>query len=121
MCGALSRCPVRVKSKHVQRKIACPLRAKSGHGKCGLFRSRSRCSRKDNPDVREFAWLCIDLDRAAVLFDDDIVTDGKSEPCPFAGGLGGKERIEHFVFDLGWNSHSIVADPDLHTVPKAFG
>ena len=76
----------------------------------------SRRSRQNNPDFREFAGLRIDLDRAAMLFDYDVVTNRKAETSTFSGWLGREERIEHFLFDLRWNANSIITDLDLNAV-----
>ena len=85
-----------------------------------LFGDRSRRSRQDNPDFREFAGLCIDLDQAAMLLDDDVMTYGKAEAGAFTGWLGRKKWIEHLFLHVRLNPGAIVADPDLHTVAKIF-
>ena len=53
-----------------------------------------------------------------MLLDDDVVADGKTQSSAFSGWLGRKERIEHLVFNFGWNTNSIVANCDLHAVAK---
>ena len=53
----------------------------------------------DRSDKRSRAWqndlkfgkltgLRIDLYRPGMLLDDDVVTDGQAQPCPFTGRLG---------------------------------
>ena len=37
----------------------------------------TRRSRQNDPDFGEFTRLCIDLDRTAMLLDDDVVTNRK--------------------------------------------
>jgi hypothetical protein len=81
---------------------------------------KHRRARQSNDDFGELAGLRIDLDRAAMLFDNDIVTYRKAEAGTFSRWFGRKEGIEHFVFDLGRNASSIVANPDLHSVAKLF-
>jgi hypothetical protein len=97
---------------------------KSGHPKLAVALSRisdkHRRARQSNDDFGELAGLRIDLDRAAMLFDNDIVTYRKAEAGTFSRWFGRKEGIEHFVFDLGRNASSIVANPDLHSVAKVF-
>ena len=44
-------------------------------------------ARQNYPDFHEFARLRIDLDRAALLLDDNFTTDGKAEPGAFSGKL----------------------------------
>ena len=53
-----------------------------------------------------------------MLLDYDVVADGKTQPGAFAGRLGSKERIEHLVFNVGWNTNSIVTNCDLYAVAK---
>ena len=55
---------------------------------------------------------------AAVLLHDDVVTHRKAESGAFARRLGGEERIEHLVPDLGRNAGAVVADPDLDAVAE---
>jgi hypothetical protein len=63
--------------------------------------------------------LSIDLDRSRVLLDDNVVTEGETKTCPFAGWLGGKEWIEYFLFYPGRNADAIVAYADLDAVTEA--
>ena len=55
-----------------------------------------------------------------MLLHDDIVTYGETEASAFPGRFGRKERIKYLVFDFRRNANSVVADPDLHAVAKAF-
>jgi len=82
----------------------------------GLFGDRSRRSRQDNPDFREFARLRVDLDRATVLLYDDVVTDGKAQTGAFSGRLRRKKRIENLFLHVRLNPGAVIADPDLHAV-----
>ena len=54
-----------------------------------------------------------------MLLHDDIMTYGEAEPGPLSGRLGRKERIEHLVFNVSWNTSSVVPDSDFHPVAKA--
>ena len=71
-------------------------------------------ARQNDPKFGELAGFRVDLDRAGMLFDDNIVTDGEAKAGSFADRLGGEERIEHPFFHLGWNAGAVVANPDLH-------
>src|SRR5690348_2807048 len=86
----------------------------------GLGGRGSRYSRQDNPDFRELARLRIDLDRAAMLPDDDVVTDGKTQAGAFPSRLRRKEGIEHLFLHVRLNPGAIVADFDFNAVAKAF-
>ena len=79
---------------------------------------RSR-ARQNDPDLGEFAGLRIDLDRPAMLLDDDIVADGQAKSRSFSGGLGREERIEHLLLHLGRNAGAVVANSDLNAVAEA--
>jgi hypothetical protein len=56
---------------------------------CGLL-----VARQADGELGELADLAGDLDRAAMLLRDDVVTDRQTEARPLAGRLGGKERLE---------------------------
>ena len=77
--------------------------------------------RQNDPDFRELARLRIDLNRPAMLLDDDVVTDGQAKPSAFSGGLGREERVEHLLLHLRRNASAVVADPDFDAVAKVFG
>ena len=55
----------------------------------------SRLSRQYDPDFGEFARLRMDLNRAAMLLNDDVVADGQTETRAFPGRFGREEWIEH--------------------------
>ena len=78
-------------------------------------------TRQNNPDIGEFAGLCVDFNGPRMLFDDDVVTDGQAQSGSFAGGLGCKERIEHPLLHLGRHAGAVVADPDLDAVAEILG
>ena len=54
-----------------------------------------------------------DLERPAMLLDDNVVAKREAESSAFAGRLGGEERIEHFRLHLVRNAGAVVADGDL--------
>src|SRR5260370_26516905 len=78
-----------------------------------------RCSaggeapRQTYGELGESADLAGDLDRAAMLMGDDVVANRKSKPGAFPGRLGGEERLEELVLDLGGNADAVVAHPNL--------
>ena len=78
-------------------------------------------TRQNDPEFRELAGLGIDLNRPAMLLDDNVVTDRKAEAGSLASGLGRKEGIEHLVLHLGRNAGAVVADPDFDAVAKVSG
>src|SRR5262245_10937463 len=53
-----------------------------------------------------------------MLFDNDVVTDGKPEPGSFSGELRCEERVEHLCFDFRWNTRAVIPNPDFHTITK---
>ena len=84
------------------------------------FGKEHRRPRQNNFDLCELAGLRIDLNRPAMLLDDDVVTDGEAKPGAFSGGLGRKERIEDLFLHLGWNAGAIVTDRYFNPVAEAF-
>jgi hypothetical protein len=52
------------------------------------FSNELRRTRQDNPDIGEFAGLCVDLNGPRMLLHDDVVTDGQAQSGSFADGLG---------------------------------
>jgi hypothetical protein len=47
-------------------------------------RAKWRAARKGNHDFGKLAWLRVDLDRARVLLDHDVMADRKPKPRPFS-------------------------------------
>ena len=76
---------------------------------------------KDNLNFSELAGLRIDLNRPAMLLDDDVVANRQAEASPFSGGLRREERIEHLLLYVRRDTGAIVSNPDLDTIAKAFG
>ena len=64
------------------------------------------------------AGLGLDIDRAAMLFHDDVMAHRQSKPGAFAGRLGRKERIEHLFLDLGRDAGAVVANADFDGVAE---
>ena len=76
-------------------------------------------ARQNDPNFGELAGLCVDLNRPAMLLDDDVVTDRQPKPRTLAGGLGREEGVEYLFLHLGRNAGAVVADVDLHAVAEA--
>src|SRR6266403_2812184 len=94
-----------------------PIRSRLTSG----FACNNACPRQHDPEFSEFAGLGIDIDRATVLFHDDVVTHRQAKPGAFARRLGREERIEHLFLHLGRNAGAVIAYPDLHVVPEIPG
>src|SRR3974390_878095 len=77
-----------------------------------------RCSRarQNNPKLCKFAGLCVNLDQAAMLLHDDVVTDGEAKPGSFSGRFSSEERGKDLLLHLWRNTCAVVADTDLHPV-----
>src|SRR5438094_9975671 len=66
---------------------------------------------KDDSELRAHAFPRMDLDLAAVLFDD-LVDDRQTEPGPLSDGLGGEERIEDLRQHVSRDADAVVDDID---------
>jgi len=74
--------------------------------------------RQLNREHRAGAWLTLDVDRPAMIFDD-AVTDRQPEAGPFPDVFGRKKRIKEAGLDVGRDSGTRVADDDLsHCAPS---
>src|SRR5580704_6710033 len=67
-------------------------------------------------ELGERPRLAFDRDRAAMLLGDDVVADRETQARALAGGLGGEERLEQLVLDLGRDAGAVVAHPHLERV-----
>src|SRR5262249_491505 len=76
-------------------------------------------ARQNDPDFGELAGLGVDLDRAAMLLHDDVVTDGQPKSGAFSRGFRCEEGVEHLLFHFRWNTGAVVANPDFHVIAKA--
>ena len=85
------------------------------------FVSRRCRTRENDSEFSELAGPRIDLYRPRVLLDDDVVTDGKTEPSSFASRLGRKERTEKFFPHFGGYAGAIIAYSDFDLVAEALG
>src|ERR1700730_16541025 len=73
---------------------------------------RKHPARQDDDELSERIDLAIDCDRSAMLLRDDVVGDGQPKPGALACWLGGEERLEQFVPDLGRNAGTVVPYAD---------
>ena len=71
-------------------------------------------ARQENTE-RRAARLRIRIDKAAGLFDD-AVDRRKAEAGAFADFLGGEERLEDLLDDVGRNAGAGIADLDEHII-----
>ena len=74
--------------------------------------------RQYDPEFGELSGLCLDLDRAAMLFYDDVVTHRQPKSGAFARRLGREKRVEYFLFDLVRNSGAVVANANFDFVTE---
>src|SRR5262249_11089949 len=81
---------------------------------------RCALARKNDPKLSVCAGLGVDIDRPAMLLDDDVMADRKTKPRPFASRLCCEERIEHPFFHFRQNSVAIVSNPDFDAVAEIF-
>src|SRR3954451_5792587 len=82
--------------------LGAPLRLLRG---CG--------SRQADDEFREYAGLGVNLDRAAMLFHDDVVAHRQPESRAFARRFGGEERIEHLLLYFGRDAGAVVANANF--------
>src|SRR5436190_10776434 len=87
--------------------------SRSGKGACGAG--------QNDPKFRELVWLRLDLDRPAMLFNDDIVAQREAKAGSLAGGFCRKERIEHLFLYFGRNAGAVVADSNFDAVTEVLG
>ena len=77
----------------------------------------SRAPRQHDRELGERARLGRDLDRPAMLLDDDVMAKRQAKPGALARGLGGEERIEHFRLHLVGDAGAVVANRDFDACP----
>src|SRR6185312_6230099 len=85
------------------------------------FRKQSKDARQDHSDFGELTRLRVDLNRTAMLFDDDVVADREPETGALARGFGCKEWIENLVLQIRRDAGAVVADADLNLVAAVSG
>src|SRR5262249_22776544 len=83
--------------------------------------NRGGPARKNDPKLGVHTGLGVDIDRPAMLLDDDIVADGKAKPGALPGSLVCEKRVEQLLLHRGRNAGAVVADPDFHLIAKAAG
>ena len=104
-------------------RVASSPRTKPGRTAVALRPSsdvsdKRRCAWQNNSDLRELAGKGIDLNRASMLLDDDVVTNGQAKASALSGWLGCEERVEHLIPDFGRNAGTVVANCELNFVAK---
>src|SRR6516162_1425042 len=82
------------------------------------FQLSARIGARQSDHENGRARLALDVDRAAVLLDYDVVAERQAKPGAFACRLRGEEWIEHFLFDMVRNAGPIVLYRDLDAVPE---
>src|SRR5580692_10630574 len=74
----------------------------------GGGRSPLRLARQPYRELAVVADLAVHGDVAAMLLRDDVVGDRQAETGAFAGRLGGEERLEQLVPDVGRYAGAVV-------------
>jgi hypothetical protein len=97
--------------------IACPVLSALGHKRTYSGRRSDLRYLEMEAAVRGRTILTsmnspgfINLDRDAMLLDDDVVTYGKAKSGALASGLRREERIEDPLLYLGRNAGAVVAN-----------
>src|SRR5262249_48164806 len=87
--SAMRTDPFPTKRPHVMFHAACcaALREPSTMKHPRLVSNEHSSAGQSNDDLGELAGLRVDLDRATMLLDDDVVTDGEPEPGSLSGRL----------------------------------
>src|SRR6266851_2264102 len=73
---------------------------------------------QNDGEFGELPGLGLDIDRATMLFHDDVVAHRKAKTGAFAGRLGRKERIEHLFLHLGRDADTVITNADFHRIPE---
>src|SRR5215470_13397019 len=86
--------------------LACRWRSRPQHhqrtvGRSPPFGKQCSRARQDYLDFREFTWLRIDFDRATMLLDDDVMSDGEPKSGTLARRRGGVLSRRFVVVSLG--------------------
>src|SRR6516164_4172994 len=90
--------------------------------KCSAAKVRSLSrwrSRQYHPDFSEPPRHRVNLDRAAMLLDNDVVTDREPKPRALSGRLRREKWIEHLLPHVRRNTVAVVANPNFHAVTEA--
>src|SRR5215475_7230122 len=75
-------------------------------------------TRQDDAELGELAVFRVDVNRAAVLLDNDVMADGETKPSSLTGRLSREERIEYLFQHAGRNAGAVVTNPDLYAVTE---
>src|SRR5262245_8420927 len=92
-----------------QKRTFCPT---------GVASDQLSGTRQHNPDLGELAGLCVNLNCARMLLDDDVMADGEAEASALSGRFGRKEWLKHLFFHVRRYASAVVTDPDFHTITK---
>src|SRR5262245_55965168 len=90
------------------------------HPSSGFSDEISR-TRQSDANLGELSGRRIDLNRPAILLDQNVVANGKAKACALPGRLGGEERIDNLYLHVGRNASAVIADRDFNTITKVFG
>src|SRR5215204_514414 len=85
------------------------------------FPARGGRAGQNDSELGEFTRLCVDLDRAGMLFDDDVMAERKTAAGSLSCGLRCEERAEHLGLHLREHASAVVADPDLDAIAQVSG
>src|SRR5690349_25092878 len=80
-----------------------------------LFRGSAVVARQGNDELGELAELGLNVNPAAVLLYNDVMSHREAESCPFPGRFSGEERIEDLLSDLRWDAGTVVPDADFRS------
>jgi hypothetical protein len=53
-----------------------------------------------------------------MLFDDDVVADGRAKSGALSSGFSREEGIEYLLLYVGRNAGAVIANPDLYAVAE---
>jgi hypothetical protein len=90
-------------------------------GPFSRFNDEISRAQQSDADLGELSGRRVDLNRPAMLLDDNVVADREAKTGALSGRLCGEEGVEHLVFDIRRNASAVIADLDFHAIAKIFG
>src|SRR6476620_6029663 len=78
-------------------------------------------ARQPDRELCGCADLAFHRDRSAMLLRDDVVGDRQAEAGALASWLGGEERLEQLIPDVGRNADAVVPHMDFHRLAGITG